>query len=110
MSWMRSRRRGGFLGPGDRTASLRALVPDLLPDEMLTRTSKAYFNNCYMARHTSEFAAGWDGSGVDSELVDADVLRSHWLGEQQHFFTAALLQQAWLANVSNPSLVAADGR
>jgi asparagine synthase (glutamine-hydrolysing) len=100
---------GGFLGPGDRTASLRALVPDLLPDEVLARTNKAVFTNCYMARYTQEFAAEWDGTGVDPDFVDAEALREHWIGDQRHVLTAALLQQAWLASVSNPRQFVADG-
>jgi asparagine synthase (glutamine-hydrolysing) len=100
--------RGGFLGPGDRTASLRALVPDLLPDEVLSRTSKAVFTNCYMTSYTQEFAAEWDGTGVDSDLVDAEALRRHWLGGHRHVLTAALLQQAWLASVAKRRQFVAD--
>lgn len=90
-------RDGGVLGRGDRTAVLRALVPDLLPDDVLARTSKATFTRCYMARHTREFAAAWTGDGVDHELVDADELRRIWLSERPVAPTASLLQAAWLA-------------
>ena len=90
-------RDGGVLGRGDRTAVLRALVHDLLPDDVLARTSKATFTTCYMARHTREFAAAWTGDGVDHELVDADELRRIWLSERPVAPTASLLQAAWLA-------------
>jgi asparagine synthase (glutamine-hydrolysing) len=90
-------RHGGVLGPGDRTAALRTIVADLLPDDVIARTTKAVFTNCYLGRHTREFAAGWNGSGVDADLVDAEALRRQWLGDQQHALTAALLQSAWLA-------------
>jgi Asparagine synthase len=96
-------RAGGMAGPGDRTAVLRGLVPDLLPDEVLARSTKAVFTNCYMTDPTRAFAAEWDGEGVDVDLVDADELRRCWLGEHQHALTAALLQQAWLA--STPRIV-----
>jgi asparagine synthase (glutamine-hydrolysing) len=90
-------RQGRRLGPGDRTNELRTLVPDLLPDEILARTTKADFTDCYLGRLTREFAAGWDGSGVDHELVDAAELRKRWMSGDQHALTAPLLQQAWLA-------------
>jgi asparagine synthase (glutamine-hydrolysing) len=98
-------RDGGVLGPGDRTAVLRALLADLLPDEVLTRTSKAFFTRCYMARHTREFAARWTGEGVDHELVDAEELRRVWLSETPSPPTAALLQTAWLARAHTTSRV-----
>jgi hypothetical protein len=91
-------RRGGIVGPGDRSAVLRALFPDLLPDSVLGRTSKATFNAAFWGRHTRHFAEGWSGGGVDAELVDPDVLRSVWISEQRQPITAALLQQAWLSD------------
>ena len=70
-----------MFGGGDRTAVLRRLVPDLLPDAVLSRTSKAAFNDAYLAGHTREFARTWDGTGVDESLVDAEALRRAWLAE-----------------------------
>ena len=90
-------RRGGALGPGDRTAVLRDLVPDLLPDDVLARTSKGTYTRCYMGRPTREFAAHWSGEGVDHELVFADDLRRLWASGTPAAPTAALLQTAWLA-------------
>jgi hypothetical protein len=92
-------RNEGRLGRGDRTAVLRSLVPDLLPDEVLARTTKATFNTAYMGRHTRAFAEAWTGDGVDHELVDADELRRAWLLERPMPPTAALLQAAWLHSV-----------
>jgi asparagine synthase (glutamine-hydrolysing) len=89
-------RDGGALGRGDRTTVLRALVPDLLPDAVLARTTKAEFGGAYMNRHTRAFAESWTGDGVDHELVDADELRRLWLSETRIAPTAALLQRAWL--------------
>jgi asparagine synthetase B (glutamine-hydrolysing) len=88
---------GGTLGRGDRTAVLRRLVPDLLPDALLARTSKATFGGAFMARHTRAFAEGWNGEGLDPELVEPEVLRASWLGDERNALTAALLQAAWLA-------------
>jgi hypothetical protein len=91
-------RRGGVLGPGDRTAALRDLVQDLLPDEVLARTSKGLYTRCYMGRPTCEFAAHWSGEGVDHELVDADELTRLWASGTPAAPTTALLQAAWLAS------------
>jgi asparagine synthase (glutamine-hydrolysing) len=90
---------GGLLGRGDRTAVLRRLVPDLLPDAVLARTSKVAFQSAYMGRHTLAFAKGWNGDGLDPTLVDVDRLRSSWLNEERNFLTFALVQAAWLATV-----------
>jgi asparagine synthase (glutamine-hydrolysing) len=95
-------RRGGRLGPGDRTAVLRWLVPDLLPDAVLSRTSKAWFNRCYFGAPTREFASRWDGSGIDERMVDAHALRQEWQSEWPHTMSAGLLQQAWLASDRPP--------
>jgi asparagine synthetase B (glutamine-hydrolysing) len=90
-------RDGGVLGRIDRTDALRTIASDLLPDSVLSRTSKANFTRCYMARHTREFAAQWNGEGIDPELVDPEELRRNWLSETPAAPTAALLQAAWLA-------------
>lgn len=91
-------RQGGRLGPGSRTDVLRALAPDLLPDEVLARRTKADFTDCYFGAHTHDFVAGWDGRGVDQYLVDPSELRKLWSSDVQHGLTAPLLQQAWLAS------------
>jgi hypothetical protein len=87
---------GGRLGRGTRTAVLRSLVPDLLPDAVLARVSKATFDEAYLGRHTTDFAARWSGGGLDPDLVDAEELRRHWLSDDRLGLTAALLQTAWL--------------
>ena len=90
-------RDGGVLGRGTRTDVLRLLAPDLLPDQVLARTTKAAFTLCYLSCHTREFAARWTGAGVDSELVDPEELRRMWLSDRPPAPTAALLQSAWAA-------------
>ena len=92
-----------FLGPrgiGGRTAVMRALGGDLLPERLLTRPTKAVFPEAYCNRHTRDFVRKWEGGGVDQTLVDVEQLRSllgdgtdhAWLGR-----SAILLQAAWLA-------------
>jgi hypothetical protein len=44
-----------------------------------------------------EFAARWNGAGVDRELVDADELQRLWASGRPVAPTTALLQAAWLA-------------
>jgi asparagine synthetase B (glutamine-hydrolysing) len=99
-------RAGGRLGPGDRTAVLRAMVPDLLPDDVLARTSKGEYTRCNMGRPTREFAAQWSGEGADLELVDADELRRLWLSPTPIAMTAAILQSAWLNTRAERAAVA----
>ncbi len=88
---------GGRGGYGDRTASMRHLFAGLLPDSVITRRSKAEFGAAFWGPAAQAFAASWDGSGLDNELVDADGLREAWAGENPFLHTALLMQQAWLA-------------
>lgn len=88
---------GGLLGRGDRTAVLRRLVPDLLPDPMLARVGKVLFGTAYMGRPTRAFAERWNGDGLDPDLVDVERLRASWLNEERNALTFALVQAAWLA-------------
>jgi asparagine synthetase B (glutamine-hydrolysing) len=89
---------GGVLGPGDRTMALRALASDLLPDSIMSRTTKAEFGGAYMGQPTRDFAEHWTGNGVDPALIDVDELRRLWRSDQRIAPTAALLQSAWLGS------------
>jgi asparagine synthase (glutamine-hydrolysing) len=90
---------GGRTGFPNRTAAMQHLVGDLLPEQLVSRFSKAEFTRAFWHRHAAAFAADWNGSGVDSDLVDVAKLRQKWLGmEGPHDFrTLALLQSAWLS-------------
>lgn len=87
---------GGALGWTGRTATMRGLFGDLLPREILERRTKALFANAIFTRYTREFARTWNGSGVDTDLVDPDALRETWLSDDPHAPSMSLLQQAWL--------------
>ncbi|NED99596.1 asparagine synthase-related protein [Phytoactinopolyspora halotolerans] len=89
-------RTGGYWGYPGRTALMRMLFSDLLPDEILRRTSKAGFDRAFMGETTREFARVWDGSGVNAALVDPDALRASWLSERPSTMSGLLLQSAWL--------------
>jgi asparagine synthetase B (glutamine-hydrolysing) len=102
-------RDGGVLGRGDRTAVLRAMASDLLPDAVLGRTSKATFASCYVAAHSRELIADWNGEGVDDELVDPIALKRAWENDPRMGPTTALLQIAWLAMRPSRPHSATDG-
>jgi len=101
---------GGFLGRGDRTALLQLLGDGLLPDSIMSRTSKANFTVAYVGRPTREFARGWSGEGVDPDLVDPEALRSMWLSDHPPAPTSALLQAAWIAAEAGDSVERAGER
>ena len=90
----------GARGIGGRTAVMRKLSGDLLPERLVTRPTKAVFPEAYCNRHTRDFVRTWPGDGVDDELVDVERLRAllgdgtdhRWLGR-----SAILIQSAWLA-------------
>lgn len=88
---------GGRSGPGSRTDEMRRLFGDLLPDEVLARSTKAAFDDVFWSDGTRAFARTWDGSGVDLDLVDEARLRAEWARPYPHFGSALLLQQARLA-------------
>src|SRR5262249_34306701 len=93
---------GGFFGWTGRTATMRALFGELLPREVLERNTKALFANAVSTRYTKDFARRWNGSGVDTDLVNPDILREIWLSNDPHAPSMTLLQQAWLASIPLP--------
>jgi len=92
-------RAGGRTGYLGRTGTMHALFSDVLPPEVLGRTTKASFNHAHAGAATREFARAWDGSGVDDELVDVEGLRRVWLSDEPTMATGVLLHSAWLASV-----------
>ena len=90
----------GRWGFASRTDAMRTLFADVLPDEILARRSKAYFNRAFMGEETRAFAGSWDGTGLDPELVDVEVLRDEWLSDYPSAISTPLLQAAWLNSTS----------
>ena len=72
-------------------------MSDLLPDDVLTRPTKATFNGAFWSVHARAFAERWNGDGVDTGLVDPEQVRRAWVAEQPPPNAFALVQQAWLA-------------
>ena len=85
------------LGPASRGAAMQVLFAGVLPEAVLTRTSKAVFTLPAWGPRTREFVAGWDGQGLDRGLVDVDALARHWAGDRPSAMTFAMVQAAWLA-------------
>jgi asparagine synthase (glutamine-hydrolysing) len=89
-------RAAGPRGVGERAAVMRAVAHGVLPDALLERRDKAFFTATFFGPATAEFARRWSGEGLDDSLVDPEVLRALWLGENPDFRSAMLLQTAWL--------------
>jgi asparagine synthase (glutamine-hydrolysing) len=85
-------------GFADRGLALETLFGDLLPREIVYRTTKATFNEVSWGPEARRFAESWDGTGVDPELVDVDLLRAEWARPAPDVRALACLQQAWLAS------------
>ncbi len=87
-------------GFADRDAAMRALFGSFLPDELLTRPTKALFNRVVFGEYSRAFVSRWNGGGVPTDLVDTEVLRRFWATPNAHALSFALLQSAWLAEES----------
>ena len=90
-------RAAGTWGHVSRTEAMRALFSELLPDVVLARRTKAYFNRAFMGEETRAFSERWDGSGLDDDLIDVDVLRAEWLSPFPSAISTPVLHAAWLA-------------
>lgn len=93
---------GGATGWGDRTAIFRHLVGDLLPSEILSRSSKASFNSTRWGERERQFAQEWDGTGFDDTWIDAEALRREWLSDRPLPLSGFLLQAAWALSEGIP--------
>jgi hypothetical protein len=94
---------GGGLGFPSRTATMRALFSDLLPDALNARDNKVYFNNAFIHGYSRAFLETWNGTGLDPDLIDADALRAVWSQPVIHSGTFQLMQAAWLATDGSDS-------
>lgn len=92
-------REGGRCGFPTRAEAMAHLAGDLLPEQVLARSSKAELGGAFWNRHSIAFAAAWDGTGVDPDIVDVDVLRRMWTTPDRvpDGRSLSLFQSAWLA-------------
>lgn len=102
-------REGGLLGFGSRTQVFRRLVGDLLPDAVISRPTKASFNSARWGADEIDFANRWDGSGIDPEWVNRELLRTDWLSGRPSSAGAFLMQVAWSAHHRLPAEDAGPG-
>jgi asparagine synthase (glutamine-hydrolysing) len=90
-------RERGRCGPLHRSRETIRLFADVLPRETLVRVGKATFSGAFWGPRTREFAAAWDGAGVDPDLVDVDRLAATWASAEPDARTWPLLQSVWAA-------------
>ncbi len=81
----------------DRTAAMRLLFGDLLPDDVLARTTKSSFDEAFWSDWSRGLAANWSGAGADPELVDVEALRQEWSTNEPDPRSFTQVQAAWLA-------------
>jgi hypothetical protein len=89
----------GFAG---RTEGVAALFGDLLPPEIIARSSKANFDRVFWTDRARAFARDWDGAGVPAEWVDRRELARHWSSPNPSVPSSVLLQAAWLGSARQP--------
>jgi asparagine synthetase B (glutamine-hydrolysing) len=91
--------------PASRSEAMIMLVGDLLPPALLNRSTKARFDEVFWTEHSRELVAGWDGEGVDPEIVDVDRLREEWSKPTPGAHTFTLLQSVWLTRARATGLL-----
>jgi hypothetical protein len=85
-------------GFSSRTDGMRRLFGDLLPDDVIERTSKADFTDAFWTDRERGFASRWSGQGLPDQWVDRDALVAHWLSDNPTVASSLLLQSAWLGS------------
>lgn len=84
-------------GYANRTTGLEANFSDVLPAEVLRRSTKAVFTEVAWGPGARAFAAAWDGQGLDESYVVPDVLREEWAKPRPNPRSLPSLHQCWLA-------------
>lgn len=90
-------RAGGPLGYAGRTDAMRKIFGPLLPEAILSRTSKARYNGVAVGPATRAFVERWQGAGVDTSIVNPEALLEAWRRPLVPAGTFGLIQAAWLA-------------
>lgn len=98
-AWIDEGGRWGFTG---RTAAMRHAFADVLPEPILGRSTKSFFNAARMGPFERSFARQWSGTGLDLEHVDAELLREAWLNEDFIGRSDSALMAAWMASEGLP--------
>jgi asparagine synthetase B (glutamine-hydrolysing) len=93
--------------PASRAEAMTMLVGDVLPPALLSRSTKARFDEVFWTEHSRELVADWQGEGVDEEIVDVDRLRAEWASPTPEAHTFTLLQSVWLTRARAAGLLPA---
>jgi asparagine synthase (glutamine-hydrolysing) len=91
--------------PATRSEAMTMLVGDLLPPALLSRSTKARFDEVFWTEHSRALVADWSGEGVDGEIVDVDRLRAEWASPAPAAHTFTLLQSVWLTRARAAGLL-----
>jgi asparagine synthase (glutamine-hydrolysing) len=87
---------GGFGGMRSRSDVVASIFGDVLPPRVVTRSTKAVFDEAMWTAEARSFAREWSGEGVPVDLVSPDCLRAEWLRPRPDARSATLIQAAWL--------------
>ena len=88
---------GGRFGFASRGSAMDFIAGDLLPRSIIERKDKAAFNTAFFTSVARSFVESWDGSGLDTSIVDPEALRKEWSEPFPAANSFMLLQTAWLA-------------
>lgn len=84
-------------GYASRADALRVCFADLLPEDVISRTSKAEFSGPLWTDETRAFAESWDGAGIDPAVAVPELVARGWRRPRPDARLTPLLQAAWLA-------------
>jgi hypothetical protein len=87
---------GGRRGFRGMKTMLLEMCGDLLPAEVFAGRPGANLAPVFFGDASREFAASWNGAGLDESVVDTEALRRNWLSDTPDARSACLLQYAWL--------------
>ncbi|HXR31561.1 MAG TPA: asparagine synthase-related protein [Solirubrobacterales bacterium] len=85
-------------GYASRSIVMERNFGDLLPEKVTRRSTKAVFTEVFTGPEVRRFAREWDGSGVDTSLIEPEKLRDMWLSPVPDLRSLVPLQAAWLAS------------
>lgn len=81
----------------DRTEAMGLLFSDVLPEQIIARTTKASFDGAFFNRHSQGLVKNWQGEAVDCEIVNDRELQAVWTSPEPDARSFTLLQSVWLA-------------